>query len=191
MAQELQDISDEELFILLGAKKKKEARKAFDEIYNRYSSKIYSYCRKIMNNDEVANDIFQDTFTRVFEYAKKGKEMKNVAGFILKVARNLCLNEKAKKYNSNVTLEDLKFPHYDKSYGKKELEELLKLAIEDLPNDYKEALVLKEFMDMSYKEIAESLETTLPVIRIRIYRAKNKLKEILSPYLKEIDYLID
>lgn len=185
------NISDEELFGKLASKKRKEAKIAFDELYNRYSGKIYSYCRKIMNNDAVADDIFQETFVRVFEYAKKNQKMTNVAGFIVKIARNLCLNEKAKKYNNNVTIENLKFPHYDKTYGKKQLEELLKLAIEDLPNDYKEALILKEFMDMSYKEIAENLDTTIPVVRIRIYRAKNKLKEILSPYLKEIDFIID
>jgi RNA polymerase sigma-70 factor (ECF subfamily) len=191
MAVFLKNISDEELFLKLGSKKKKESKLAFDELYSRYSTNIYAYCRKILGDEELASDIFQETFTRVYQSAKKKKQMSNVAGFIVKIARNLCLNEKQKQKRIYTNLENIYLPSYDTHYGNKQLEELLSTALDDLPDDYKEALILKEFMNMSYKEIADILNTTLPVIRIRIYRAKNKLKELLSPYLSEIENIFE
>ena len=189
MQNNLKNKTDEELFDLLQSNKKG-ARLAFDTLYDRYSSKIYSYCRKIMNNAPVSDDIYQETFTRFYETALKGKEMTNVAGYLIRIARNLCLNEKAKKYYNNASLEDYILPVYDKSYGSKQLMELLEVAIEELPGQYKEALVMKEYMDMSYKEIAESVGVTLPVIRIRIYRAKNRLRKLLAPYLNELEKIL-
>jgi RNA polymerase sigma-70 factor (ECF subfamily) len=134
----------------------------------------------------MAEDIFQETFTRFYESAKTKREMTNVSGYLLKIARNLCLNEKTKKYNDSVSLENLQLPHYDLSYDNKQLNEILQTALDAIPKKYREVLVLREFLDMSYKDIAEALETTMPIVRIRIYRAKSKLRELLTPYFEEI-----
>ncbi|MFP4369270.1 MAG: RNA polymerase sigma factor [Bacteroidota bacterium] len=183
MKNELKHKSDEQLYALL--KNKTSAKAAFDELYERYSTKLYNYCRKILNNQELAEDIFQETFTRFYESAQVDRPMSNVAGYLVRIARNLCLNEKVKKHNDNVPLEDFHFPTYDTNYDKKELADLLETAIEDLPDQYREVIILKEYFDMSYKDIAETLNTTMPVIRIRIYRARNKIKELMAPYMKD------
>lgn len=185
------NMTDEELFSKLGSSKRKVSKAAFDELYARYSANIFAYCRKILNNEEAARDIFQETFTRIYQTAKKKRVMTNVAGFMIKIARNLCLNEKEKRKRTHISLEDINLPANDRHYGNKQLEELLNTALEDLPEDYREALILKEFMNMSYKEIANTLNTTLPVVRIRIYRAKNKLKELLAPYFNELENIFD
>jgi RNA polymerase sigma-70 factor (ECF subfamily) len=190
MSKDLTNISDAELYYMLSGSKS-ESKTAFEELYRRYSPNIYTYCRKVLNNDPMAEDVFQETFMRFYSSAKKKKDRKmtNVAGYLIKIARNLCLNEKAKKYNDKVSLEDLELPHYDKSYGNRQLNELLQTALDALPKKYREVIVLREYMDMSYKEIAEALDTTMPIVRIRIYRAKGKIKELLAPYFDEIkDY---
>lgn len=182
------DISDSELYYMLKGSKL-DSKKAFEELYRRYSTNIYTYCRKILNNDPMAEDVFQETFTRFYESAKKDREMTNVSGYLLKIARNLCLNEKSKKYNDKVSLDDLQLPQYDTTYGDKQLNELLQIALDAIPKKYREVIVLREFMGMSYKDIAEALDTTMPVVRIRIYRAKGKIRELLAPYFDEIkDY---
>ncbi|MDC1068959.1 RNA polymerase sigma factor [Candidatus Kapabacteria bacterium] len=191
MKQNFVNMTDEELYTELGSSKKKVSKQAFDELYSRYSVNVFAYCRKILNSEDAARDVFQETFTRVFQTAKKNKVMTNFAGFIITIARNLCLNEKSKKKRVSVSLDDINLPSYDTSYGNKQLEELLETALEDLPEEYREALILKEFMNMSYKQIAEILSTTLPVVRIRIYRAKNKLKELLSPYYNETENILE
>lgn len=190
MKMNFTNISDEEIYALL-SEKKSVSKAAFNEMYSRYSSKIYAYCNKILQNEEAANDVFQETFTRVFTTAQKKKVMTNFAGFITKIARNLCLNEKSKKTVNAVSIDDIRLPTNDKSYGNRQLEELLNSALDDLPDDYREALILKEFLNLSYKEIAEILNSTLPIVRIRIYRAKNKLKELLAPYINEIENIFE
>lgn len=186
MSKILENKTDNELYEMLH-QGGKPGRDAFDVLYARYSSKIFTYCKKILNNSDTAEDIFQETFVRFFESAKVERKMTNVAGFLIRIARNLCLNEKAKKYNDKVPLEDFQMPYLDNSYEKKELNDILNTALEALPEKFREVLILKEFMDLSYNEIAEALNTTLPVIRIRIYRARNKLREILQPYFEEYD----
>lgn len=186
MANKLQNMTDEDVYSLF-KEDDKVSREAFDELYGRFSSKIYTYCRKVMNNTAAADDIFQETFTRFFESAKSERKMTNVAGFLLKIARNLCLNEKDKKYNNEISLEEFQFPVYDKSFEKKEMNDIMNLALDTLPEKLREVIVLKEFLDLSYQEIADVMGDSLPVIRIRIYRAKLKLREILAPYFEEYD----
>ncbi len=185
MGKNYKNISDAELYYMLKGSKQ-ESKKAFDELYRRHSTNVYTYCRKVLNNDPMAEDIFQETFTRFFEGAKQDREMTNVSGYLIKIARNLCLNEKSKKYNDKVSLDDLHLPHYDVSYGNKQLNELLQTALDALPKKYREVIVLREYLDMSYNDIAKALDTTMPIVRIRLYRAKGKIRELLAPYFEEM-----
>ncbi|MCX8054275.1 MAG: RNA polymerase sigma factor [Ignavibacteria bacterium] len=184
MNSDLKNIKDEQLFLLM-AKEDKLSFLAFEELYNRYSSKIYTYIRKILNNSPASDDIFQETFIRFYEFSKKSKNMTNVIGFLIKTARNLCLNEKKSKNSTHLDISNFNFAYYDKSYENKEINELVDIGLDALPEKYREVLVLREFMDFSYQEIADILGVSMPVVRIRIFRAKNKLREFLAPFLNE------
>ena len=184
MNSDLKNIKDEQLFLLM-AKEDKISFLAFEELYNRYSAKIYTYIRKILNNSPASDDIFQETFIRFYEFSKKSKNMTNVIGFLIKTARNLCLNEKKLKNSSHLDISNFNFAYYDKSYEKKEINELVDIGLDALPEKYREVLVLREFMDFSYQEIADILGISMPVVRIRIFRAKSKLREFLAPFLNE------
>jgi RNA polymerase sigma-70 factor (ECF subfamily) len=177
--------SDEELYELMKMNPKL-LKEAFDEIYLRYSAKLYTYCRKILNNDPIADDIYQETFTRFYESVQKAKTMTNVNGYLIKIARNLCLNEKEKMHVEKFNIEDFQIASYDKSYSNKQLMDLIDTTLELLPDSYKEVIIMKEYMNMTYNEIAEVLNLSMPIVRIRIYRAKTKMRDLLSPYLEEI-----
>lgn len=183
-------MSDEEVYTFLSNKKKKIAKLAFEELYARYSTKIYSYCKKILMNDESTNDTFQETFTRIIEASKSGKKMTNFAGFIITIARNLCLNERENIRNTMVYIEDFHLPSTNFN-DDKELVEIVRVALDNLPIEFRECLILKEFLNYSYAEIAEITGTNLSLVRIRIHRAKERIKEILSPYSKEIGFLLE
>jgi len=86
-----------------------------------------------------------------------------------------------------LNLDDFIFTINDKTFEQKEINELINIGLDALPEKYREVIILKEFLDMSYQEIAELLNLTLPVVRIRIYRAKNKLREYLAPFLTETE----
>ncbi len=159
--------------------------RAFSELYARHSSRIYAYCRYVFRDREQAEDIFQETFMRFFESAQKDREVENVPAYLLIIARNLCLNAKRDKRDT-VTLEDYHQISQDRSLERKEMLELIDTAMELLPDDYREAFFLREYEDMPYAEIANILNTTPVTVRIRVTRARQKIREILEPYIAEL-----
>jgi RNA polymerase sigma-70 factor (ECF subfamily) len=163
------------------------AHQALSMLYKRHSPRIYSYVRKILGDVQATDDIFQETFVRFYEMGVSGQEIQNVQGYLLKISRNLCLNEKAKKYNtSTISIENFEFPSLDTPYEQKELSRLISTALEMLPEDYKEVLILREMYGYSYNEIAEIVETSMPIVRTRIYRAKQKIRVILQPFIDDL-----
>lgn len=165
-----------------------EANKALEILYERCSPRIYSYCRKVFGDVPVTDDVFQETFIKFYNMGVSGQEIQNVKGYLLKIARNVCLNEKNKKSNrGRVSLEEFRFPTLDVPYEQKELTRLISVAMEMLPEDYRESLILREVYGHSYDEIAQIINATMPVVRTRIYRAKIKVREILKPFIEDVN----
>ncbi len=187
MGKSFDEYSDTELYYML-CEDKKIAERAFSIIFSRHSSRIFAYCRRFIGNKEEAQDIFQETFLRFHQSASKDREMTNVPAFILRIARNLCVNYK-KREKQSVSFED--FMVADSSSEteseKNEMMDLIKNALETLPDDYKEPLILREYNGLSYNEISDITGQSLANVKIRIHRAKQRIKDILSPYLLEIN----
>ncbi len=183
--------SDIELFsfVRLGAEgDRRLSEAAFKELYARLSPRIYAYCRKVLNDAEQAQDVFQDTFVRFYNSAQQERDMTNVAAFLLRIARNLCLN--AKRDNTShrfVEFEDYHSVNTDNSADQQELMGLINRALDELPHDYREVFVLREYDGLSYAEIGEIVGCTEATAKIRSFRAKQKIREILSPYLQDLD----
>lgn len=184
MKNNFKNLSDEELALFL-SQDDNSARLAFDEIYSRYSAKIFLYCKKIFHNETLAQDVFQETFINFFESCRKGREMTNVQGFLIKIARNISLNEKNKTKQEFSYINDVEIPYYDNEFEIEKNDKFLDMALKTLPDKYREVLILKEFMNMSYNDISLVLDMNPSMVRIRIFRAKNKLREVLLPYMNE------
>ena len=184
MFEKYKKTSDLELYKALSGDKH-QAETAFAELYSRYSQRVYAYCLKVTGNNEDANDIFQETFCNFFDKAKNNKEVENVHGLMITIARNLCLNHTRSK-RINIVLEDYNLLTNDSGYEQKELLDLISNAIQVLDIEYREAFVLRQYHGFAYKEIAEMTNTTESNVRNRFWRAKEKIKEILAPYLDEI-----
>lgn len=180
----LDEYSDADLFYML-LEEKKTAEKAFAQLYARHSSRVYAFCRRFLGNKEEAQDVFQETFIKFHQSASKDRDMTNVPAFLLTIARNLCVNAK-KRERQDLVFEEYMYEHEDRKNDSKEMLELLKTAIDLLPDDYKEVFVLREYDGLSYADIAKITGENLPNIKVRIHRAKQKLKDILEPYLEEM-----
>lgn len=177
--------SDVELFHQLRGEPQV-ARDAFEELYNRYATDIYRYCRRIVGNEALAEDLFQETFLRFYRSAVHERIMTNVAAFILRIARNLCLSAKKSNHYNLLSLEEFEFPVHDTTYERKELKHLILTALECLPDEYREVIVLREYDGLSYAEIAEVVGVSVSTVGVRIFRAKRRLADILSPYIAEL-----
>lgn len=184
MKQNYKTYSDRELVFLL-RHNEREAEGAFTELYNRYSSQVHAYCYRVLNNPDVAEDIFQETFIRFYQNVKDNHKDLNVPGFLITIARNLCLNYKRDK-KIGVPVEEARNLFYQDNYDSKELLDLITRALDLLDEDYREVFILKEYAGMSYNEIAEILNITPVNAKTKAFRAKQKIKEILTPYLKDL-----
>ncbi|MGE3802429.1 MAG: RNA polymerase sigma factor [Candidatus Kapaibacterium sp.] len=160
---------------------------AFTELYQRYARRIHAYCFRILSNTEDAEDAFQETFLRFHKTVKAGGVMTNVSGLIFTIARNLCINLKKKNTRwASDDIDDHTISSYDNTYDQKELLNLVKTSLELINPDYREAFVLREYNGFSYDEIARMLDISVPTAKIRVFRAKEKIRKVLEPYLKDI-----
>ncbi len=160
---------------------------AFEILYDRHSPRVYTYCRRVLGDITVLDDVFQETFVRFYNSLLGNREMTNVPAFILRIARNLCLGEKDRIKNQAVAFEEFHSLATLPTFESEEMMKLIDMALTMLPEEFREVFVLREFMGFSYNEIAETLGTTMPTIRTRIYRAKNMIREILAPYITDIN----
>jgi RNA polymerase sigma-70 factor (ECF subfamily) len=157
------------------------SREAYTELYLKYRQRVYAYCLRVVCSDADAQDLFQEVFVRVYERSNQFSEERSLGGWIFTIAHNLCLNR----------LRDRKpqEPIEDAGLVAEPIEDLgdnwqarIQWALEQIPIEYREAFVLREYEGMTYQEIAVILKTTLPAVKSRIYRSKEKLRELLEPY---------
>ncbi len=177
--------SDLELYEIIRQSDKKSREFAFEELYSRYAKGIYAYCYRILGNNLLAEDIFQETFLSFLKAIEKERVMTNVQAFLLRIARNLCLNANRDKNNNLVKLDEFEFGILDKKYENAEITKILVSALDLLKEDYKEALILQIYYDMSYKEISDFLNLPISTIRNRVTRAKQEVRRILAPYFEK------
>jgi RNA polymerase sigma-70 factor (ECF subfamily) len=167
---------------------KSEREYAFTYVYNKYANRLYSYCLRIAGNTQDADDIFQETFTNFLNSKKDVNELTNLGSYLIKIARNIELNNKRTKKKYSLNIEEynylLQTDEKDK-YEKKEEMDIISNALELLDFQYKEVFILRQYHNMEYTEIAAITNESIPVLRNRYFRAKEKLKEILEPILKE------
>lgn len=163
------------------------ARDALARLYKRYSQRVYTYCRKILGDNELAEDILQETFLKVYESGKIGRVLENFPAYLMTIARNLCFTHKVRRAKPYVPLEDFHLVESDTPYEQKELLNLVKKSLDLLPDDYREAFILREYNGLSYNEIAEVIGQSLEIVKIRIFRSKKRIRSILAPYLKDLN----
>jgi RNA polymerase sigma-70 factor (ECF subfamily) len=182
MQKEFRKISDTELYKLLKDEATKE--QAFKELYSRHSARTFAYCKRILSDHEAAEDVFQEAFLAFLNAAAEEKEMTNVPAYILRIARNLCLNKKRENRRIYVSIDDYEPKFEDDIVERKETSELIAIAMDLLPEEHREAVVLQSYQGMSYNEIAETMNAPVSSVRNWVVRGKKKLKEALQPYFE-------
>lgn len=157
---------------------------AFADIYTKYSARVYAYCLKVLGDGDDANDIFQEVFYKFYSGAKEGKFFGTIFPLLISIARNHCLNfqRDLKKYTHYTEYEHGQTTITD--YEGKELGELIAKAVDLLDFEYRDMIVLRQYQGMSYEEIAKLTNQTETGVKTKYWRAKEKLKKILTPFLE-------
>lgn len=159
--------------------------KDFENIYLKYSDKIYRYVYLNTNDPYLSEDITSETFLRIWKNWKK-IQPDFMQALLYKTAKNIIIDNYRKHGNAKkVSLEEIVEQGIEPSYDEDLIEKItssdnikkINEAIKLLPENLREVLVLRFINDLSAKEAAEILDTTEVNIRVLQYRALKKLKE--------------
>ena len=185
MRNDFTALSDNELARLLKGSHS-EAQSAFKVLYDRHSPSIHAYCLKIVGDEDQAEDVFQETFIKFYQNIDPFMDNLNVFGFMIKIARNICLNFKRDR-KQTVPIEEIDYLFKDtQNYEQKELLDLINRSLDLLDEEYREAFVLREYSGLDYNQIAKVANISVSNAKSRVFRARQKVKTILKPYLKDI-----
>lgn len=173
--------TDFELYMQLSAAHSRES--AFKELYRRYEQRVWAYCWVSLHNEDKSKDIIQEAFFRFYKAGEKGVAVDNVPAYLMRIVRNLVIDEHRKSDRQFVDIEDIDIPAPADGYEQREMNAIIETALQLLPAEYKDALIMQTYSDMSYNEIAEVQNVPLTTVRNRIVRAKARMREILSVYI--------
>lgn len=182
------EASDAELLLRIRLKKH-DAHDAFSVLYDRYHARVGRYCIALLGKNE-GYDAFQETFLRFYNIAQE-KSVENIHAMLTTIARNVCLNLKRNR-KPTVVLEDneLQFnstPSASGQFEQQELMRLVEIGLEYLEFDVREAFVLRHYQELSYQEIALLTGVPETTVTKRLWRAKERLKHVLSPFINDLN----
>jgi RNA polymerase sigma-70 factor (ECF subfamily) len=163
-----------------------------------YLDGLYSYAMVLSRNHAEAEDLVQETYVRAIQALGRLREGSNQKSWLFTILRNIWLNHLRKRRNgpqmvdieveggvANSIVEPSKNSH-DLYVSKMEAEQV-RAAIQELPVESREIILLREYEDLSYQEIASVLDCPVGTVMSRLGRARAKLRALLSETFKGPD----
>ena len=166
----------------------KENPDAFGEIVRRWERKIFALCFGMLGREDEAKDAAQETFISAYKSLANFRGEAKVSSWLHRIAVNQCLTKQRRtKTRSETFLDDEsnqeeKFfvaPLHQSPARITEQNERLshvRQAVNSLPADLREVIVMKEFEEMTFQEISETLELPLSTVKSRVYTALKQLR---------------
>jgi RNA polymerase sigma-70 factor, ECF subfamily len=171
---------------------------AFAEIVRRWDRKIFALCFGMMGREEDARDAVQETFVSAYRNLGNFRGEAKVSSWLHRIAVNQCLTIKRRRkarpeelFDGSGSGEDSRFvdsPGRSPSLTTEQIERLkiVRHAVGSLPTDLRQVIVMKEFEEMTFQEISDTLELPLSTVKSRLYTALKQLKMKLERFPIEI-----
>lgn len=160
-------------------------KKSIGIIYENNYKKVYGYFFRMTKDVETSRDLTQNVFVKILKYSHSWKVDKTFAYWLFRIARNILIdhfNENKKFYGTeqNEEVAELDLSESLREQDTKEKYEFLLDAMAKLPPAYREMIELNRFQGFSYKEIAKATLSTENAVKVKTFRAIQKLKEIYT-----------
>ena len=167
---------------------KAELDRAFEDLYRAHLRDVYSYAYYRVGNHHDAEDLTEQAFLqayRHFERARRESNGRPLRPWLIRIAHNLASNyhrDRARKSTANIeAVEPPSHPHATERVveGREELREVIE-RLDELPEDRREALIMRFALGMSNREIARALGRTDGATKVLIHRAIKQLEELMT-----------
>ena len=182
---------------------KKDDDEAFSKLVKAYQDRLTTIFFHMTQSHEVAEDLAQDVFLRIYRARHGYQPTARFSTWLFRIANNLSINLQRKKSRRKETslptvdstsasglnpneqlLADKSALIPARQLDKHELQSMVQKAMEQLNDRQRLAVLLHKFETMSYTEIAETMELTLPAVKSLLSRARDSLRTSLEPYMQ-------
>src|SRR5579863_6797938 len=181
------DFTDPDIELMLQFQKGDE--RCFEELVHKHSRGVINLVYRYLSDASRAEDVAQDIFVKVYRARMKYEPKAKFSTWLYRIAVNHCLNEiRARKSQPSIAapiddmLEEPVGENPDARMSRLELQRAVKQAIDSLPENQRMAVILARYEEMSYDEIAQTMQLSLEAVKSVLFRAKENLKQALSRY---------
>jgi RNA polymerase sigma-70 factor (ECF subfamily) len=186
--------SDEELMQRVA----RDDRTAFGELFDRHHAALYAFLCRFLGDAAAAEDVTQDAFWRVWQYRRSFDRKRAFRAWLYAIARNAAIREAQRGGQgpaAHLELTDTRHETGASAAAPRPLDEgvverltvreQVRAALQSLPEDQRLCLLLREYDQMSYAEIARVLGCSSGNARVLAYRARGAMRDLLRPILEE------
>ncbi len=176
---------------------------AYEFIVREYSGRLLAVIRGIVRNEEDARDCLQDAFLQAFRAMDRFEGRAALSSWLHRIAVNAALMKlRSRKRKAEASIDDL-LPQFDGTDTRidpvwqpqttpgpdleaAERKTYIHQAIAQLPENYRNVILLRDIQEMSTDEAAEALGISPGAVKVRLHRARGALKTLLEPYLEDL-----
>ncbi len=174
---------------------------AFGKLIEAYQTPVYNLAYRMLNNAGEAEEAAQEAFIRAYTRLKTYNPDHKFSTWMLSITSNYCIDLIRKRRALLLSIDEPLPPHpalmTEHAKGPEaqlmqgEQQEMVQSLLQELPPDYRQAVVLRYWHELSYEEIALMMDTTVSAIKSRLFRARRQLAETgvaqgLSPVLEGV-----
>jgi len=173
--------------------------KAFEELIRRYQRQVANIIYLTLGGREVVEDLSQEVFIRAYRSLAKFEFDASFYSWLYRIAVNLCIDEirrrKIKRVFSLHSFSEEQVEEKQQLSGKiqtpsdslleSERKDVISRALRKLRPSHRSVLILREYEDLTYDEIAKTLRISLQAVKSRIFRAREEMRTLLKEYFRE------
>lgn len=163
-------------------------KEAFGRLVEAYQIPVYNLAYRMLSNRGEAEEAAQEVFIRAYTKLDTYDPSRKFSTWILSITSNYCIDLIRKRRALLLSIDHPLPPHpalmSDRADGPEaqavagETEALVQTLLDELPDDYRQTVVLRYWYDLSYQEIAEIMDTTVSAIKSRLFRARRQMAEV-------------
>lgn len=178
-------MNEEQLWLEQARKGDKDA---FGQLIDAYQIPVYNLAYRMLNNSGEAEEAAQEAFIRAYTRLESYNPDHKFSTWLLSITSNYCIDLLRKRravflsidepLGAHPALQSEKIKEPEAQVTLNEQQEMVQSLLEELPDEYRQAVVLRYWYELSYEEIADAMQTTVSAIKSRLFRARKLLAEI-------------